>query len=502
MLELKNIKKWFPGVLALDDVSLSFKEGEIHALLGENGAGKSTIMNIICGNFRQDEGVVLIDGNEMNFKSYQDAIKNKISIVNQEIQVIPDSTVAENIMLDKLSNYSKNGKLNWKHLNSDTQKYLDMVGLNIAPETLVYKLSAAHKQLSQIAKALASNAKYLLLDEPTSSLTIHEANNLFGLLKKLRAEGVTIIFVSHKIEEVLAICDMVSVLRDGKYVGTKSCEGLTKQEIIKMMIGRETVDVYLGELCSKCNETVLEVKDLCQTGRFEDINFHLQKGEILGFYGLVGSGRTELAKIIIGEDHYTSGNIFVNGKNASIKSVSDCLYKYNMGYISENRKEEGLILDFPLKENVTITIWNKLRNNATRYLSNRKIDAVSEKMVNALEIKTPSIRQVVRNLSGGNQQKVCISKWLAAECEILIIDEPTIGVDVGAKKQIHDLIWKLANEQGKSIILISSDMPEMVMLARRILIFRENKIVGELDALDQYRGNYKQISEEIGKHLA
>lgn len=498
MLELKNITKRFPGVVALDSVSLTFRPGEIHALLGENGAGKSTIMNIIVGNLRQDEGEIVLDGETLHLKSYQDAIAHHISIVHQEIQVVPESSIAENIMLDKLKNYSVGGKIAWDKLNQETEKYLKMVGLPLPPKTPIATLSAAQKQLCQIAKALSTQAKYLLLDEPTSSLTNHEAERLFQLLEQLKKENVTIIFVSHKLEEVLRICDKVSVLRDGKYVGTRDCQGLTKPEIVKMMIGRTTSDVYYGPLQKKTDEPVLEVRGLCQRGRFEDINLTLRKGEILGFYGLVGSGRTELAKILIGEDQKTAGEIRINGKKAEIHNVAEALYQYNMGYVTENRKEEGLILDFDVRENVTITIWKKVRSRIMRYLAPKKLDEKTNAIVDSMKVKTPGIRQLVGNLSGGNQQKICIGKWLAAGCDILIIDEPTVGVDIGAKEQIHEIIWRLANEEGKSIILISSDMPEMVALARRILVFSENRIVGELDDLDQYEGQYSIISEKIG----
>jgi ribose transport system ATP-binding protein len=312
LLELITLTKRFPGVVALDSVSLRFNPGEIHALLGENGAGKSTVMHIIAGNLKQDEGKIVVAGNEIKLNSYHDAIENKISIVNQEIQIVPESSVAENIMLDKLKQYVRFGRLDWKKMNEDAGKYLKMVGLDISPKTLIIELSAAHKQLCQIAKALSADAKYLLLDEPTSSLTEHEVEHLFTLLKNLRGQGVTIIFVSHKIEEVLKICDKISVLRDGKYVGTRDREGLTKAEIVKMMIGRETEDVYLGELDKMEDKKVLEVKNLKNEDRFDGINFYLKKGEILGFYGLVGSGRTELAKVLIGEDKKTSGEVLIN----------------------------------------------------------------------------------------------------------------------------------------------------------------------------------------------
>ncbi len=502
MLELNGISKFFPGVRALDNVSVRFDYGEIHALLGENGAGKSTLIKIICGVHKPDEGHVLLNGNEIKLQSFRDAIANEISIVNQEIQVIPQSSVAENIMLDKLGKYTKSGVIRWKKLNEDAKKYLDIVGLAVDPETKIDCLSAAQKQLSQIAKALASNAKVLLLDEPTSSLTQHEADNLFQILKKLKTEGVALIFVSHKLEEVLQLCDKITVLRDGKYIGTKSCQGLLKQDIIKMMLGRETKDVYLGKLDIDFNNKVLEVKNLSQGERFRDINLELYKGEILGFYGLVGSGRTELAKILIGEDRADSGELYINGKKANIKSMADSLYKYKMGYVSENRKEEGLILEASIRTNISITIWNKIIHRFFRFIHLEAEDKKTVQMVESMSIKVTGTEQKVGRLSGGNQQKVSISKWLAAGCDILIIDEPTVGVDIGAKEAIHELIWKLAKEEGKSIILISSDMPELVTLSRRILVFKEGKINGEIDNINDTFCPYDDLSCRIGNYLA
>jgi ribose transport system ATP-binding protein len=327
MLELRGVSKRFPGVKALDNVSITFKPGEVHALLGENGAGKSTLIKIICGMYQPDEGEVWLKGKKVHFKSFRDAMESEISIVNQEIQVIPQYSIAENIFIDKISKFAKAGIINWKLVNSEASKYLKMVGLDLDPTTIIAGLSAAQKQLIQIAKAISSNAKVLLLDEPTSSLTKHEALKLFTLVTKLREQGVVLIFVSHKLEEVLSLCDKVSVLRDGKYVGTQDRENLTKQDIVKMMIGRETKDHYLGKLNINQSNKVLEVKDLSQAGRFKNINFDLYEGEILGFYGLVGSGRTELAKILIGEDTKDSGEVFINGKKAVIHNIDMLPFK-------------------------------------------------------------------------------------------------------------------------------------------------------------------------------
>lgn len=502
MLELRGVSKGFPGVKALDNVSITFKPGEVHALLGENGAGKSTLIKLICGVYQPDEGEILLNGKRVKFDSLRDAMESEISIVNQEIQVIPQYSIAENIFIDKISKYAKAGIVNWKQINTMASKYLNMVGLDIEPTTIIAGLSAAQKQLIQIAKAISLDAKVLLLDEPTSSLTKHEALKLFQLVAKLKEQGVTLIFVSHKIEEVLELCDKVSVLRDGKYIGTHDCGNLTKQDIVKLMIGRETKDNYLGKLDINHANKVLEVRDLSQIGRFRNINFNLHEGEILGFYGLVGSGRTELAKILIGEDTKDSGEVFINGKEATIRNMADSLYKYRMGYVSENRKEEGLILEETVRTNIGITIWNKIVHPISKKIRLKSEESEAQQMIKALNIKVTSSDDIVGKLSGGNQQKVSIAKWLAAGCDILIIDEPSVGVDVGAKEYIHQLIWDLAKVHKKSIIVISSDLPELCTLARRILVFREFQIAGELDDINDRPYTYEELSGRIGQYLA
>lgn len=500
MLELKHISKIFPGVKALDDVTLTFKTGEIHALMGENGAGKSTLIKIITGIYRADLGAVYLDGKQVEMRSYRDAVEHDISMVSQEIQVIPEATVAENIILDRIDRYTKHGRIDWNQIFQDAKTYLDMVGLDVSPTEKIEHLTAAQKQLIQIAKSLSANARYILLDEPTSSLTSYESHNLIKLVKKLKEDGVGIIFVSHKIEEVLELCDVVSVIRDGKYIGTKSCEGLSRQELVKMMIGREESTEHLGFLDVK-DEVVLEVKHAVAYGKTEDVSLKLYKGEILGLYGLIGSGRTELARLIFGADKMDSGEIWVNGKKAEIHSIQDSIEKYRIGYVSENRKEEGLILGFPVGTNMSITIWHRILNKFRKIQTDKEAEIVS-RMIGKMQIKTPSVETHAENLSGGNQQKVSIGKWLAADCDILIIDEPTVGVDVGAKKYIHELIWQLAKEEGKSIILISSDMPEMITLARRILVFKDHKIVNEIDDLNTKVKSYEEVSQEIGRAMA
>ncbi len=501
MLEIRHVGKSFPGVKALVDVSIAIEAGEVHALVGENGAGKSTLIKIICGIYSPDNGAVLLDGEPLMLRTYSAALARGINLVSQEIQVVPRSTVAENIMLDKLDRYVSRGRLNWAQINADAERYTRMVELEIAPTALVGNLSAAQKQLIMIARALSSDARILVLDEPTSALTRHETENLLILLRKIVANGVTILFVSHKLEEVLEVADKVSVLRDGHFIGTKPTEGLSKAEIVRMMIGREARTTSLGDLNVNKSQVALEARNVTQYGRFNKVNFSLHKGEILGFYGLVGSGRTELAEVLIGEARMDEGEVLIDGLPTQIHSMADSLHKYRMGYVSENRKEKGLILGASIKTNATITVWNRMLNRWRAIRLSEEARTAQEYM-GALEIRATGIDQQVNSLSGGNQQKVSIAKWLAAQCDLLIIDEPTIGVDIGAKEYIHQLIWNLASQQGKSIILISSDMPEIINVARRILVFRDFRIVGEVRNDGPEPRTYEDVSTEIGSYLA
>jgi ribose transport system ATP-binding protein len=496
MLEVRNITKIFPGVRALSDVSLKFNRGEIHGLMGENGAGKSTLLKIITGIYKPDDGQVCMDGEYLRLRNFKDAVSFDINIVNQSIQLIPEFTISENMMLDRVRHYSKYGVfINWNKINAEAQKYLDMVGLKLSPIEKVAKLTTAQKQLIQIAKALSSNSKYIFFDEPTSSLTLYEAENLFNILRELREKNHSIIFVSHKIEEVLNLCDKISVLRDGKYIGTRDCKDITRQEIVRMMIGREEEIDDFGSL-EEHGEVVLRVDHLSRRHLFKDINFELHRGEILGFYGLVGAGRTELARIIVGADQYDEGKIYVNGRLSEVKNMRDALGKYGIGYVSENRSEEGLILPFTVSENITLPSLKQFEEKG-KLLNLKKLNDMSSKYVEVLQIKTPKLTTTVENLSGGNQQKISIGKWLAAGCDILIIDEPTVGVDVIAKRNIHNIIWDLTKNHGKSVILISSDMPEIISLARRIIIMKDYKIMGEVSLSDRNKP-YEQISYEIG----
>ncbi|MHC5067836.1 MAG: sugar ABC transporter ATP-binding protein [Planctomycetota bacterium] len=503
MLELVHLSKSYPGVKALDDVSLSFAAGEVHALLGENGAGKSTLLKAVCGIHQADSGEIRLNGTALHLHGIADAQAQGIGIVNQEIQVVPGATIAENLMLDRLTEGGSAARINWRHINAEAKRCLELVGLDLPVTMLVDSLSAAHKQMLQIAKVLARDVKVLLLDEPTSSLTDHEAATLFALVAKVKARGVTVIFISHKLEEVFAICDRVSVLRDGQFIGTKNISDITTDDVVRMMIGRDGgFDEHLGLLPIDHDTTVLEARKLCRGNAVRDVSFELKKGEILGFYGLVGAGRTETARLLFGADPRDSGTILVNGVEAQINSVADALHRYRIGYVSENRKEGGVFLDESISDNICITVWQRLAAEAKQFISPSRERQAATSMVDAMKIKVTNLGQLVGTLSGGNQQKVSIGKWLLADCDVLIIDEPSIGVDVGAKESIHHLIWDLAKNQGKSIIVISSDMPELINLARRIVVFKEGRIVGELDDLNEAEHSYEAVSERIGALMA
>lgn len=499
MLEVGNIYKSFPGVQALSDVSIKFNEKKIHALLGENGAGKSTLIKIICGIYNPDAGILLVDDKRIRPKSYRDAINTSISYVSQELRIIPNTTVAENIFFDRLENFGKVSFINWSKVNRAALEYIEKVGLSVTPSANVNNLSVSQKQLIEIARALALNSKILILDEPTASISESETEKLFNILKGLKDKGSTIIYVTHKLEEVFSICDNVSVLRDGKLIGTKKIEDLNKVSVIEMMIGRKLKLSTYGDLNVK-NEVLLEVKKFFKKDKANDISFNLNKGEILGFYGLVGSGRTEIAKLVVGLDKKDRGDVFINGRKVIIKTLFDSLYKYKLGYISENRKEEGLLLNSNIKTNICITLWQKIASRVLKFVNDKKELEISKDWVKKLDIRISNLNQKVSSLSGGNQQKVSLSKWLAADCGILIIDEPTIGIDVGAKEAIHQIIFNLAKKENKSVILISSDMPEIIKLSNRILVFRDNKIVGEIENVDS-SADYDLVGKKIGTYL-
>jgi ribose transport system ATP-binding protein len=489
-LVVESVTKSFPGVRALDGVSLDLKAGEVHALVGENGAGKSTLIKIITGVYRPDSGTVLVDGRPVDFASPRDALAAGVSVVHQERNLIPRFSVGENILLERLP--TKRGFVDYGAVEREARRYLGLLDRNIDPRAEVRTLSVAQMQIVEIAKALSLEAKILLLDEPTASITEHEATALFKLVRALRDDGVAIVFVSHKLTEIFAIADRLTILRDGKNAATGApMAEMTRQKLISLMIGREEQVARMGERRADRSAIVLEAKALATSAGHREISFALRHGEILGLYGLVGAGRSELAHAILGEGAITRGELLIKGAPARIRDMHEALAKFRIGYVSEDRKQEGLILMHSIKDNVAITIWEQLAGWLGLIRPRRERIAV-ERFVNRLEVRTPSLDRPVSNLSGGNQQKVSIAKWLAAAAEILIIDEPTVGIDIKTKSYLHELFGEIARE-GVSILLISSDMAEMITLADRILVMHDFQIAGEVANDRVYESTSKAI---------
>jgi ribose transport system ATP-binding protein len=495
-LEISAANKSFPGVKALDKASFRLRKGSIHALLGENGAGKSTIIKIITGVHRQDSGTLFINGKEETLNNPNDATKFGISVVHQERNLIRRFSVGENLMLNNLPK-TVLGLIDYDEIAIQSKKWLEIMDLDIDPNTVVSELTVAKMQLCEIAKALSLKAKILLLDEPTSSLSPKEAENLFSLLRKIvRDEGVSIVFVSHKLEEVFNICDDVTVLRDGQNACTsENIKNLDRKKLVRLMIGRDEQIVKSTRKTDKIKETVLALNKVKTELGHENINLELARSEIMGLYGLVGAGRTELVKCLIGLEKIIEGDVIINGKKTAIDSPKSALEKFKIGYISEDRKKEGLILIHNVLDNTSITVWSQIKKAAglvTDGMIANKVDPYIRK----LEVKTPSNYQIVSNLSGGNQQKISVAKWLAAGTDILIIDEPTVGIDIKTKAYLHELILNLA-DNGTSIILISSDMPEMISLADRIVVMKDFKVNGIVENDRDYDVVSSKIMEFI-----
>ena len=476
MLEMSGIQKYFPGVHALDNCQFNLKAGEVHALIGENGAGKSTLMKILSGVYIKDGGTVTLDGKEINVRSTLEAQHLGISIIHQEINLMQDLTVSENIYIGRepMTGFM----LNKRAQDEQTNRLLDSLHLSdIRANTRVRTLTVAKQQMVEIAKALSfDNTRILIMDEPTAALTESEIEDLFTFIRMLKQKGVGIIYISHRMEELKIIADRVTVMRDGQYVGTRDMADVELSEIISMMVGR----VIYEEPKTKSSvpedaPVVLEVKNLCSPA-VKDVSFKLKKGEILGLSGLMGAGRTETARLICGADPKTSGEIFVKGKLVHIKTPNDAV-KAGIGYLSEDRKRFGLCLGLSVADNVALP---NLETHVTGPVVNDgKIQATTSKYIDRIRIKTPGTRTKARSLSGGNQQKVVLAKWLERDCDILIFDEPTRGIDVGAKSEIYRLMNDLV-QQGKSIIMISSEMPELLRMSDRIVVMCEGVKTGEL----------------------
>ena len=471
-LEVRGIEKSFPGVKALKGVSLEVRSGELHALCGENGAGKSTLMHVLAGVHRADAGSIYLDGKEIRIENQKHANDLGISIVYQERSLVPGLNVAENIYAARQP-VNAFGSIDWKKLYKMTEEHLDSLNIKIDPRTLVGDISTSMQQMVEIAKALSIGPKVLILDEPTAAITEKEVAALFELVKKLKEKGIAIIYISHRLSEIFQIADRVTVFKDGCYMGTEEVKNVDQNWIVKKMVGREVYFECPIREISK--EIALECKNFSDKKRFNNISFNLKKGEILSFAGLAGAGRTEVFRALIGADPKASGEVYLEGKKLNIKNCKDAI-KEGIGYLPEDRKEQGLFLEMAVSQNIASASMKKLRKGIE--MDDRKVAEVAETYKNKLSIATPSIKQRVINLSGGNQQKVVLAKWLLVNPRILIVDEPTRGVDVGAKSEIYNILRSLT-EAGTSIIVISSDLPEVMSISDRIYVMWNGNITGE-----------------------
>lgn len=476
ILEVRDVSKIFPGVRALDQVSLRIRKGEIHALVGENGAGKSTLMKILNGNYKKDAGSIYIDGKEAEIRCPDDARSFGISIIFQELNLVPHLSVAENIFMGRLRREGKK-LIDWKQVYQKAGALMERIGYPIDTRTAVEKLSVAQKQMVEIAKAISySNTKLILMDEPSATLTNRECEKLFEVIRSLKEQGISVIYISHKLEEIAELCEWVTILRDGKIIDTGAVSDFTKDDMISKMIGREISDKFPARSSKPGDKEILRVEGLSRHGVISDISFSLREGEVLGFAGLVGAGRTEIARAVIGMDYTDMGEIYVEGKRARIRSPKDAL-RSGIAYLSEDRKQEGLVLKAPVKWNISMA--NMSRILSAGMVNEKKDEAIADEMIDKILIKTPSREQYAMNLSGGNQQKIVVAKWLNTDAKIFIFDEPTRGIDVGAKYEIYVLINELVQE-GKSVILISSELPEVLEMCDRVLVINKGKLAAEL----------------------
>ena len=475
ILTMKGIDKSFPGVHALDHVDLEVRKGEVHALMGENGAGKSTLMKVLTGIYHKDAGTITYEGKEVEFTNPREAQDAGIVIVHQELNMMGHLTVAQNIFIGR---EYMNGKLiDDKKMNEEAKKLFDQLGINIDPKETMSRLTVGKQQMCEIAKAISHDAKVIIFDEPSAALTEAEIEELFKIIRDLRDKQMGIVYISHRMDEIKVITDRVTVMRDGGYVGTLITKDSTKDDIINMMVGRVIYeDPKTESQVAPDAPVVLKVEHLNAGRMVKDVSFELHKGEILGFSGLMGAGRTETARALFGADPKDSGDIYVNGQKVEIKTPQDAV-KCGIGYLSEDRKRFGIVVDKTVAENSTMATMENFMKGI--FIDKKKEKDVAQEYVAALKTKTPSVDQLVVNLSGGNQQKVVIAKWLVRNCDILIFDEPTRGIDVGAKSEIYHLMNELVAE-GKSIIMISSEMTEILRMSDRIVVMCEGRKTGEL----------------------
>ncbi|WCK56421.1 sugar ABC transporter ATP-binding protein [Aneurinibacillus sp. Ricciae_BoGa-3] len=489
ILQMENITKEFPSVKALDNVQLKVKKGTVHALMGENGAGKSTLMKILIGIYTPDKGVVTFNNEELKLSNIKNALDKGISMIHQELSPIPHMTVAENIFLGREPSYPFSGWVKSKRLVEKTRELFERLNIDINPNAKMAELSIANTQMVEIAKAVSYESELIIMDEPTSAITEKEVSHLFAIIRALKKDGVSIIYITHKMDELSQITDEFTVLRDGKYVGTKPSEHISKEQLIQMMVGRELNQIF-NKKPAEIRDVALSVRNISKKGKFENISFEVRKGEIVAFAGLMGSGRTETLESVFGIHPIDSGEIYIHGKKAAIRSPRDAI-NYGLGLLTEDRKSTGLFLPLSVQDNM-ITV-NIDRYSKRGFLNHKRIKADCTKQNSQLAIKTPSLNQKIQFLSGGNQQKALIARWLLRDPEILILDEPTRGIDIGAKSEIYNLIFKLARA-GKAIIVISSELPEVLGVSDRIIVMHDGRKTGELEREDATQEKIMQLA--------
>lgn len=475
ILAIRGVTKRFPGVIALDSVDMDIRKGEVHVLLGENGAGKSSLVKVLCGIHTPEEGHILFEGAPYRPSSPQEALAAGIRVVYQEFNLLSNLTIGENIFFEHLPR--KGSIVDFSTLYERSRELLEQVGLDLDPRTPVELLGVAQKQLVEVLKAIAFESKVLILDEPTATLTTKEIEKLFSIIRQLRQKGVTIIYISHRLKEIYEVGDRLTVLRNGKWVTTSNVSEVGIPEIVRHMVGRSMDSEFPFDDSVTVGTVTLSVEGLRYPKGKHANSFQVRSGEILGIAGLVGSGRTETVRAVFGADKKEEGRLFLKGEELDIRSPKDAIHR-GICLLTEDRKSQGLILDMPCDSNITITDLSKVSRFGL--LDRREEQIRAQSLVKDLSVRTPSVSQLVRNLSGGNQQKVVIAKWLYRKAEVLIFDEPTRGIDVGAKYEIYLLLWRLAAE-GKSVIVVSSELPELLGICHRLLVFSNGKISGELD---------------------
>jgi ribose transport system ATP-binding protein len=476
ILEVENVSKSFPGVKALDNVSFNLRRGEVHALVGENGAGKSTLMKILSGVYQVDQGTVRYKGKEVTFHNVTESREAGIGIIYQELNLIPHLSVAANIFINR-EPLTRFGTLDEAKMNADAVAALARLNVHIDPAIRLNQLPVSKQQMVEIAKAISLDSEVLIMDEPTSALTESEIDELFSVIHTLRDHGVAIIYISHRLEELRHIVDRITIFRDGHSISTDDYNSISLVEIVNRMVGRKIENMFPPKQNTPSKEKILEVHHLVRTGILHDISFDLYRGEILGFAGLMGAGRSELGRAIFGADPIDAGEVIMDGRKLSLKSPSDAI-QAGIAYLSENRKEEGLLVKMQLAQNVTMANVQEISPRFGILLQNRELEA-TQRYVDNLGIRTPSLTQIVNNLSGGNQQKVVVAKWLFCSSKVLIFDEPTRGIDVGTKYAIYELMGALARD-GMGIIMISSDLPEILGLTDRMLVLHEGNLAATL----------------------